>query len=104
MNGFGSNISLNLNDWTNSMIYGNRRKVPQSFTIVNVQSAAIRPANRTFWHNSIGRRQPTDRLIHFSSQNVTKRSNFASDLFEFAGGEGQAITYVQFTFDVSLWE
>lgn len=94
--------TLRDDSWTHDVLFQNRPSVPQSITIVNVQGGNPKP-QPSIWHNSIGQRQPDDRLIHFSSQNVTIQSNFAASLFEFVGSQQQAISCVRFSFDVRYY-
>lgn len=79
------------------------RGPPRSFTIVNVQDVSSNSSkpSAALRHTAIGQRQPADGLLHFGSHNVTMQSRFASRLLEYVASDGQAITYVGLTFDVS---
>lgn len=68
----------------------------KSFTMIQIQNAT----QTKFKRNSIGRRQPNDKLIYFKSQNVTKLSRFADKEFEFYGNGMQKLTCVGFSFSV----
>lgn len=97
--------TLQSDSFFNELMFKDQPAAPQSFTVVHVQRAAENESvskSPSFPHNSVGQRQPLDRVIYFASRNVTNElGNFASELFEFEGSEGQIITSVGFTFDVS---
>lgn len=71
----------------------------KSFTIVYARNAS--PKQKPHARSSIGKRQTGDKLIHFHSRNVTNSSRFPSSLFEYVG-EDCCITYVGFSFNVSV--
>lgn len=103
MTGFGSEMLkvLQTSDFLREILYEGQSAFPQSFTVVHVQNAYANITKSPVRHSSVGKRQAGDLLIYFCSKNVTNLSHFASKLFEFVGTEGDAITYVGFTFNVS---
>lgn len=91
--GFGMNLMPIMSGWP----FEKGENSLKSYTVVYVKNATT-INEKTYASNSIGSRQPGDRLIYFESRNVTNVSRFPSRAFEYSGVD--SITYVGFSFNV----